>query len=147
MKKLLLPVMLLLAATGFGQSGVRYSGGYTTHSTDGRGRTVTTQTQVRHNGYRGGGRNYVPQGRRGRGSCAPARGYYNYNYSPRASCGWGRQPARRVITQVSPCGTFYWNVTQDPYWIPGAWTYTNGCRTWVEGYWGWNDVCRTRVWY
>lgn len=51
----------------------------------------------------------------------------------------------RIRFEASPCGTFQWRIEETSYWVPGAWSYVNGCQTWVNPYMAWTPVYRTRV--
>lgn len=67
------------------------------------------------------------------------------SYVPRHSCtsycgSHGHYRSTRYVNryyQGSHC-----DVVEGSYWIPGAWVYTNGCRTWSTGYWDWRIISR-----
>lgn len=89
-----------------------------------------------NNGYGNGGYNtYVPTPTYG-GGCG------NNAYYGGGNCG---NQGTRVRWEVSPCGTFSWRIEEYATWVPGTWTYFNGCRQWVDGYTTWTPICRTRV--
>lgn len=144
MKKLLILIATIGFSTAFAQQGRNgyYAegnrGGNGYHNGQNQSRNYDARSNRGRRGYNGyQQRAYRNNNARG--------GVVNRGYTRGYDRGYNNYDSRRVVYRNHNRSGYRWRVTEERYYVPGYYTYANGCRRWIEPCFRWRTVNRTCV--